>query len=60
MNDPGTVQNDPTPAMIAAGIQVLDGAYLGDGRYALTDRVLMDLYRAMAAASRPESAGPDP
>lgn len=29
-----------TPTMIAAALVVLEGAYLGDGRYALTDEVV--------------------
>ena len=36
-----------TPEMIAAGMEVLEAAYLGDGRYALTRRTLTEVFCSM-------------
>ena len=39
-----------TPEMIDAGHRALDGHYLGNGRFDLTNPTLVALFRAMAAA----------
>jgi hypothetical protein len=40
-----------TPEMLGAASEVLEGHYLGDGRYDLRREVVAEIYRAMAAKS---------
>jgi hypothetical protein len=39
-----------TPAMIAAGVRVLEEHYLGDGQYAITDDCIIKMYLKMKKA----------
>ena len=45
-----------TPAMLAAGSEVMERYYLGDGRYAVTNDGLAEIFRAMVREANLEPA----
>jgi hypothetical protein len=42
---------DPTPEMIAAGLDVFETTYLGGGEYAFGEETMVQAYRAMLAVA---------